>query len=88
MDIGMAQFLLSNCLPAHQDDEFANPLDDPPAHARRADQNLVPHALILATAASAFPKNRPQNLNSNVLLLQSPWSNDLLMRCDLSPQSA
>jgi superfamily II DNA helicase RecQ len=30
MDIGMARFLLSNCLPVHQDDEFANPLDDPP----------------------------------------------------------
>jgi hypothetical protein len=30
MDIGMARFLLSSCLPAQQDIEFDNPVDDPP----------------------------------------------------------
>jgi hypothetical protein len=30
MDISMARFLLSNCLPAHQDVEFDNPINDPP----------------------------------------------------------
>jgi hypothetical protein len=30
MDIGMARFLLSSCLPTQQDLEFDNPVDDPP----------------------------------------------------------
>jgi hypothetical protein len=54
MDIGMAQFLLASCLPAHQDIEFSNPPNDPPCMC----ETLMSLVLVYARTPTIFANFR------------------------------